>query len=428
MAAGTRRLYDARQVHRLVPGGLDVPMPVGRWVRQCFDPSHEPDLRGAVHREIRRSGVRDAVRSGARIAVGVGSRGISGLREIVASLVAELRRLGAHPFIVPAMGSHGGASAQGQRQVLEAYGVTEKSVGAEIRSSMDVVVLGHLEDGTPVYFDRAAAEADGVVVVNRIKPHTCFRGPYESGLVKMLAIGLGKHAGASTLHAHGFPAFGHLLPAVARVVLERVPVLFGLAIVENAYRQVAHLEAVPASRILEREPELLTMARRRMARLPVERLDLLVVDEVGKDISGDGMDPNVTGRYAEPSMHGGPTIQKIVVLRLTRETFGNAAGIGAADVITQEALDAIDFVATYANLATSTLLAAGRIPVVMPTPRDAVALALRTLNGVNPRRAAVVRIKNTVELERIWVSEALWERLAARPDLEPLSEPAPLDL
>ena len=424
--ATSRRLYSEHDIQYLLPGGLSVAMPLGRWVRQRFDPSHVADLAGTIRQEFDRPGVGDAIRPGARIAVAVGSRGITRLAEIVAAIVAELRRRGAAPFIVPAMGSHGGATAEGQRQILADYGVTEEATGVEIRSSMEVVLLGRLSDGTPVYFDRIASEADGVVVVNRVKPHTCFHGSYESGLVKMIVIGLGKHAGATALHAHGFARFPQLLPAVAKVILERVPVLFGFAVVENAYQQVAHLEAVPGTRILEREPQLLSMARERMGRLLVDRLDLLIVDEIGKNISGDGMDPNVTGRYSEPSMRGGPEIQKIVVLRLTRETHGNASGIGMADVITQEALDSIDFIATYTNLATSTLLAGGRIPIVMPTARSAVALALRTLNGVSPDQAKVIRIKNTLELEKVWMSETLWEEVAHRPDFEPLSDPAPL--
>ncbi|MBE3597798.1 MAG: DUF2088 domain-containing protein [Limnochordaceae bacterium] len=411
-----------------MPGGIRVPMPVGRWVRQRFDASHVHDLPGTVRRELDRSGIAQAVRPGRRIAIAAGSRGIAHLAEIIGAVVEEVRRRGAAPFIVPAMGSHGGATPEGQRRILAELGIDEARTGCPVVSSMEVMTLGHLEDGTPIYFDRAAFESDGVLVVNRVKPHTCFRGPIESGLAKMIAIGLGKHQGATALHAHGFPRFAELIPRAAHLALERAPILGGLAIVENAYQEVAHLEAIPAAAILEREPELLAMARQRMGRLPVDRLDLLIVDEIGKEISGDGMDPNVTGRYAEPTMHGGPHVQKIVVLGLTAKTHGNASGIGMADVTTQQVLDAIDFAATYTNLATSTLLAGGRIPVVMPGPEEAVSLALRTLNGVTPDQARVIRIRNTLELERIWVSEPVWEELAGRGTGEPLSEPAPLAL
>jgi len=422
----THQFLPSGAEQRLLPGGLSVPLPVGRWVQQHFDPSHIENIPEATARAFERPDTGDLIRAGTQVAVAVGSRGIARLAEIVAAVVGEVRRRGATPFVVPAMGSHGGATAEGQRRILSEYGVDETALGVEVRASMDVVELGRLPDGTPVYFDRAASSADGVIVVNRIKPHTGFHGPIESGLVKMLAIGLGKHWGANTLHTRGYLRFPELLPDAARLTLSRMPILFGVPVVENAFEQIAHLETVPAGRILDREPELLALARQRMGRVLVDRLDLLIVDEIGKNISGIGMDPNITGRFEEPAVSGGMEIQKIVVLRLTPESHGNASGIGMADVTTQDVVEGIDFAATYTNMATSGALHAARIPVVMPTARDAVALAYTTLTGVPEGRAKVVRIKNTLDVHRIWMSEALWQDVCDRPEFESLSSPAPL--
>lgn len=425
-----RRLYPERATAALLPDGLNVPLPRGRFVRQRFDAERVEHVRRGVHEQAERSGVKASVPRGGRVAVAVGSRGLARLPELVAAVIEVVREQGAVPFVVPAMGSHGGATAEGQKQILADYGVTESALGVEVRASMDVVELGRLPSGAPVYFDAEAYGADGVIVINRVKPHTSFRGPIESGLVKMLTIGLGKHRGASSLHAAGFQRFDTLLPEAARLILERVRVLFGVATVENAFEDVAMIEVVPADRILQREPELLATARLKMGRLLMDGCDVLVVNEVGKNISGDGMDPNVTGRYAEPTMAGlgGFQTQKIVVLRLSPETHGNACGIGVADITTQDALDDTDFVQTYTNACTSTLLTTAKLPVVMPSARNAVALALATLNGVAPGQARVVRIHNTMQLGRIWVSESLWRGLCGRREFEPLTDAGPMEL
>lgn len=428
-----RRLYPEGGLARLRPegfDGLDIPMPRGLWVRQRFDRSKIADVRAAVREQITRSGVDARIPAGGRIAIAVGSRGLAGLPEIVAAVAEIVRERGAVPFIVPAMGSHGGATAEGQRQVLADYGVSEPALGIEVRASMDVVELGRLGSGMPVYFDREAYEAEGIIAINRVKPHTCFRGPIESGLVKILAIGLGKHRGASSLHAAGFSRFPELLPEAARMILARTRILFGIATVENATEEVALIEAIPAEEILRREPELLRVARQKMGRFLFDSCDVLVVDEIGKNISGDGMDPNVTGRYSEPTMTGvdGFQAQRIVVLGLTPETHGNASGIGVADITTQDVLDQIDFVQMYTNAVTSRVLASARLPIVMPTARDAVALALLTVVGVSPERARVVRIHNTLQLERIWVSETMWEEIWRHPEFEALTFPAPLEI
>ncbi len=266
-------------------------------------PTHPPiaDVRAAVAAALRHVDLADMVRPGQRIAIGVGSRGIARLAEIVAALVAELRAVGAEPFVVPTMGSHGGATAEGQREVLAYLGVTAERVGAPVISRMETTEVGRAADGTPVHVDTAALAADGIVFVARVKPHTAFRGPYESGLAKMIAIGLGKQAGAAACHARGFGHIARMIPALAEVALARAPIRFGLAVLENAHDQPYKLLAVPAARILADEPALLEEAKRAMPRIPFEQLDVLVIDEIGKNISGDGADPNITGRYPTPN-------------------------------------------------------------------------------------------------------------------------------
>ena len=285
------------------------PVPIPQMARVRYDiPTPAPlgDIRAAVREQMERAGARTMVRPGQRIAVGVGSRGIGRLPEIVAALVGELRALGAEPFIIPTMGSHGGATAEGQREVLRHLGVTPERVGAPIEAQMETVEVGRAADGTPVRLDRLALAADGIVFVARVKPHTAYRGPHESGLAKMIAIGLGKQAGAAVCHARGFGHMARMVPALAEVALARAPIRFGLAVLENAYDEPYKLVVVPAQRILADEPALLDEARRAMPRIPFDSLDVLVIDEIGKNISGDGADPNITGRYATPVASGGP--------------------------------------------------------------------------------------------------------------------------
>src|SRR5947209_7886924 len=281
-----RALLDPVPLPRMVPVRYDMPTP-------------EPlaDVDAAVRRALEAPGVRDGIKTGHRIAVAVGSRGIGRLPEIVSSLVAALKDLGAEPFVVPSMGSHGGATAEGQREVLTHLGVTPDSVGAPVESQMGVAVIGSTSDGTPVQMDRLALQADGIVLVARVKPHTAFHGTYESGLAKMIAIGLGKQAGAATTHARGFGEMARMVPERATVALRAAPIRFGLATLENAHDLPFKIVAVPADRILADEPALLDEARAAMPRIPFEAFDVLVIDRIGKDISGDGADPNITGRF-----------------------------------------------------------------------------------------------------------------------------------
>ena len=356
--------------------------------------------------------IRDRIRPGMKIAVGVGSRGITRLSEIVVSLLANLKQLGAEPFLVPAMGSHGGATAEGQREVMASYGITEEKMGVPIRATMEVVKVGQTPSGLPVHFDAIAAKADGIVVVNRVKLHTEFRGEHESGPLKMLVIGLGKQRGAQIYHHQGFDQFHRLIPEVGQVILQKLPVLCGVATVEDGHHQPVIVEAIPREAILEREKELLKEAKRMFPRIPFPEIDVLIVGEMGKNISGCGMDPNVIGRFYCPPLNlqtHSPQVERISALSLTRETDGNALGLGAADVITRKLYESIDYQKTYANAETGGEVAYVRVPLIAETDQDAITLALQTARRVQAETARVMWIKNTLELENFYVSEGLQE-------------------
>lgn len=383
------------------------------------------DLHAVIHAEMVRTNAAAGIRPGQRIAVGVGSRGIARLPEIVAGLVAELRALGADPFIIPTMGSHGGATAPGQREVLEHLGVTEERVGAPIHAQMETEEIGRAPDGTAVRLDRLALAADSIVFVGRVKPHTAFRGPYESGLAKMIAIGIGKQSGAAACHAQGFSQMHRLVPALAEIAIARAPIRFGLAVLENAYDQPFKIQIVPADRILADEPALLLEAKAAMPRIPYPQLDVLVIDQLGKDISGDGADPNITGRYATPDASGGPEVNKQVVLDLTEATDGNANGIGMSDFITLRAARKMDFGRTYPNALTSTVARPVALPMVLPSDKLALQAAILTCNAVG-RPPRVLRIRNTLRMDEFWVSAALLDEVNADPAEAVIEEPAPV--
>ncbi len=408
--------------------GIRVPAsaPLPQMVRvvQRFPSPGRCDVEAEVRRQIGAPEIARRIPRGRRVAVAVGSRGIAEVDRITAAVVAALRGCGAEPFVVPAMGSHGGATAEGQREVLASLGVTEARVGAPVVSSMEVVELGRLADGSAVYWDRQAHQAGAAVVIARVKPHTAFRGRIESGLIKMALIGVGKQRGAQSMHAPGFGGFAGRLLEAWEVVRRQAPLLFGVAVVEDAYDAPAEVAVVPPEAWLDREPALLDRARGLMARLPVRAADVLVVQEIGKNISGDGMDPNITGRYPTPYASGGPAIRKIAVLDLTPETHGNANGIGLADFIAQRALEKIDLHATYLNALTSTVAETVRLPMVLATDRDAVSAAILTAPSPEPGAPRLVYIRNTLALGEVAVSTSLL------PDLEPharvASAPAPL--
>jgi hypothetical protein len=344
---------------------------------------------------------------------------------VVAALVGSLKEAGAEPFVVPAMGSHGASTAEGQAQVLAHLGVSEERIGCPVRATMEAVKIGETPAGVEVFMDRNAYEADAVVVVNRIKPHTAFRGEVESGPTKMLAIGLGKQKGAHSVHAAGWGNIHETIPEAARVAVETGKVAFGFAVLENADEEPYKVVAIPADKLEESEAPLLEEAKRNLLRLPFEEIDLLIVDEIGKNISGDGADPNVTGRYPTPYASGGPAVERTVFLDLTDETCGNANGLGAADVVTERLASKMDRPSTYLNALTSTTSYPVKIPMVMPNDRMAIAAALVMCAGVSPQEAKLARIENTLKLRRMWVSEALLRGLD-EDKLRVVEEPRPM--
>jgi hypothetical protein len=369
-----------------------------------------------------------SIRPGARVAIGVGSRGIASLVELVRATVQWVAGQGGRPFIVPAMGSHGGATAEGQRAVLDGYGVTEAAVGAPIRSSLEVVELPAGDLGVKVYCDRLAAEADATVLINRVKPHTSFHGAYESGLMKMAAIGLGKHAQAAALHRLGCAGLRDLMPRVARQVLRHGNIVLGIAVVENAAQEVQVVRAIPAARIPEEEPALLDLARRSMPSLPADSLDLLIVDEMGKNISGLGMDTHIIGRLRIPGQPDPerPDIRLIFVRSLTTESRGNAAGIGLADIVSRRLFDEADLPATYANVLTTGFIERARIPLIAETDRQALEMARLALGRDDMGGARVIRIRNTLRLDEVLASETLVSEIRRRSGVEIAGPPRPL--
>ena len=404
-----------------------MPFPRMMRVKQHFEAPVVDDIPATIRAEVAKLGLADKVKPGQTVAISVGSRGIHQIALIIKTVVDQMRALGAEPFAVPAMGSHGGGTAAGQRSIIESYGVTEEYIGAPIKSSMEVVQVGETEDGVPVYFDRHAYEADHVVVVGRVKPHTGFTGEIESGLHKMMLIVLGKHKGALLYHqAIVHYSFGRIIRSVGQTVIDKCGILFGLAIVENQSDTTALLEAVAPADFVAREKELLVLAKEWMPRLPFDRADLLIIDRIGKDISGAGLDNNVVGRKYhthEPSDEELPRITRIVVRGLTEATHGNASGIGTADYCHKRVVDEMDVEATNINCITGNAPAGAQIPINYDTDRELVATALSTVGLVEAGQEKVLRIHDTLDVGELLVSEAYLSAVEERDDLEIL-EPA----
>src|SRR5216117_1091554 len=412
---------------------MSTPIPFPRMfaVRQKFPVSPPLDFPAAVQHEFKAQNVLSRLQPGAQIAVGVGSRGITHIKNVVAEVLAVLKTAGAKPFIIPAMGSHGGATPEGQIGVLESYGITEQSVGAPIRASMEVERLGASADGVDVFCSVEALRSDGIVIVNRVKPHTDFSGTHGSGVMKMMVIGLGKRTGAATCHgAAARLGLERVIHGIARVTLRRAPILCGVAIVENHFHDTARNAVLKPDEIEVREKELLDEARRMLPRLPFDDIDVLMVDRIGKNISGSGMDPNVTGRW----VHGystsladdnrqSPRIRRIFVRDLTPETHGNAIGIGFADITTTRLVNAMDKPVTYVNAMTSLTPHGAKIPIHFDTDRECIAQALASLAIPDTREAKVVRIADTLSVVNLEVSEAYADLVKQRGDLETVEAP-----
>ena len=397
-------------------------------VRQKFPRPRVENVRTTLQEQLGREEISSTIKPGMSVALTAGSRGVARIDTILRSLVQILRDMGAEPFIVPSMGSHGGATAEGQVEILESLGVTEEFCGAPIRSSMEVVELGKTERGTPVYMDRIASEADGVVLVNRVKAHTDFRSSIESGLMKMASIGLGKHEQALALHGYGVEGIRDFMVEVADEVLGSDHILFGVATVENAYDEPAIVEVIPAKEIHEREAELLAGYMEMMPALPVSDIDVLYVDSLGKNFSGTGMDTNVIGRFRilgveEPET---PAVKYIVVGDVSDESHGNALGVGLADLTTRRLADRIERKAMNANVTTSTFVERAKVPMVLESDEEALRTAIRCNWGVPPGETRFVRIANTLHLEYLYVSENMVDEALANAETEVVGDPEEL--
>jgi hypothetical protein len=399
-----------------------------RRINQVFDAKKIDNIAGVISSELKSVGIDEKIQPGMKIGVTVGSRGIANIQTIVKTIIDEVKKSGGDPFILPAMGSHGGATVEGQLKVLKKYGFTEETMGVPIKGTMDVVDLGTLENGLTVYFDKIAFESDGIIAVNRIKVHTAFKSDIESGLHKILAVGLGNHIGASLVHTLGVRGLRDYMVEFANVILKKAPVLCGIGILENAYDETCRICGARPEDFRKVDTELLRECKQLMPALPAQDVDILLVQEMGKNISGAGMDSNIVGgiKGYKEGEYTPPNIKRIVVQDLTPETEGNAIGIGMADLITRKLYDKIDYQSTYANTITATFLDRARVPIVVDSDREAFDIAQKTiwnLPGTIPR---VIVIRNTLKLDELYVSEPIWEEIKNHPTIKPAGDWEPM--
>ena len=398
-------------------------------IRQSFDAECISDIPATVFSELERIGVPDRVRKGESVAITAGSRGISNMDVVLRAIVEFLTHIDAKPFIFPAMGSHGGATATGQKDLLAGYGITEETMGCPVVSNMEADEIGESSDGLPVFLDQSAHSSDHIIVVNRVKPHTKFEGPIESGLMKMMAIGMGKHKGAKLYHQASVPlGMNRVIETIGLEVMDKAPVLCGIGLVENGYDETALIRATLPSDLVEEEEKLLIEARHRMARIPFPDIDLLIIDEMGKNISGTGMDTNVTGvnRDILGTFNSEPRTRRLFVRDLTSESEGNALGIGFADFTTTRLVEKIDRKKTYINCLTGISPEKGAIPMYYDTDRECIDAAIHTLGMVSTEALRIVHIKNTLSLDKLNVSEALLPEIQKRSTIEIISKWHPL--
>ena len=406
----------------------DVTVPRMFRVRQIFPRNKiEPEeIPGIIKKLLSEEKFSSQIKPGMKIAITAGSRGIANNALTTKCIADFIKSKGAQPFVVPAMGSHGGSTAAGQREILKGYGITEEYLQCPILSSMEVKKIGVNEEGTDVYIDKYAAESDGIVIGCRIKPHTAFRGPYESGIMKMMAIGLGKQYGAQVCHEAGFKHMAKNVPLFGKAIIRHAPVLFAVPTIENAYDETCKIVAVNANEIEEMEPVLLKEAASYMAKILVDSCDVLIVDEIGKNYSGDGMDPNITGTFCSPYATGGITAQRVAVLNLSKETHGNGIGLGFSSATTKRVFDKLDLASMYPNAITCTVLGGVRIPIIMESDKEAIQVCIKSCNEIDKTRPRVVRIPNSLHLEHIMLSEDYLEEIKGMETIEIESEPMDL--
>lgn len=409
----------------IIQGMEDIRLPKMVRIRQIYDASHIEDVSQHVENELESHIHNKTWFDGKRICITVGSRGIPHIDTITRTICDCLKRWGARPFIIPAMGSHGGGTAEGQREILASYNITEESMGVPIVSSMEVVRYGELSNGVPLYCDKHAFTSDGIVLMNKQKPHTDFRGPHESGIAKMIAIGIAKHEGASAFHMQGFPQFAKRVPEAAECFLKKAPVAFGVGIVQNAYDDICAIRVAEPQDIMQMDRENLVLAKQRLAQFKFDDLDVLILDYIGKDISGYGHDPNVTGRANgdDDSFKHILKLKKMVILGVTPASHHNGTGIAEADVSTLRCMRDIDWGLVWTNLITSTEIQGCKMPMYANSDREAILLAVRSCNGIDFNRARIARIRDTQSLFEIEVSEPLYEELKNRDDIELVEGP-----
>ncbi len=416
--------FDLPEMHIPIQGIEDIKIPRFVRVRQTFDSTKIEDIPARVKETLDNLKIDKNIK-GKTVAITVGSRGIPDSHIIVRTMGEKIREWGGEPFVVPAMGSHGGGTAEGNLGILTSYGITEEAIGMPIKASMDVVLVGELEDDahTPVYCDRIASEADYIVLYNKVKPHTNFHGYVESGICKMVAIGIAKHVGCSYFHRQGFETFAERVPMVAKEFIAKMPVLFGLGVVQNAYDDISEIEAFEPENILEGDHKLLEIARARLPQFKFKDLDVLVIDRIGKNISGAGADPNVTGRTSSPGFEGILNCQKMFVRGLTPESHHNATGISITDITTRRCNMDIDWEQVYINLTTNNLIKAGAMPMYANNDFEALRICIKTCVRIDYSKVRIARILNTLEMSEFEVSEALAEQIKDIPGVEIISEP-----
>lgn len=402
----------------------DIPIPPMARIRQIFERPVVADPAAECARLWNESGFATKVSKGSEIAVAVGSRGIANLPAVVGAVVAELRKAGARPFIIPAMGSHGGATAEGQEALLKRLGVDEASVGAPVRSSMEVIQVAiSPRFGMPVYVDALALAADGFVVINRIKAHPAYSGTYESGLLKMVVVGLGKQRQAEVCHNIGAERIGEFIADIGLESLRHLKLVAAVGIIENAFHETARIAVLDKDGIEHGEPALLAEAKRLAARFFIDDFDVLIIDEIGKEISGAGFDTHIVGRYSSPYLSGGPNIRRVSVLDITEQSKGYGGGLGMADFTTRRAFDKFDAEQTYPNTLTSTFTNGVKIPMILKNDRQAIQAGIRTCNRADLSQARIIRIKNTLCMEHIDVSASLLDFVRQRQDMRIEGEP-----
>lgn len=402
--------------------GIKIPKMIE--VKQVFERPQVKNVEAEIRKELEQAGVADRIKTGGTVAITAGSRGIDNIALVIRETARFVKDKGGVPFIIPAMGSHGGATAEGQLEILESLGITEETCGCPIKATMETACIGYTEDGNlPVCVDKYALEADAAILINRVKPHPSFNGQIESGIMKMAVIGLGKQKGAALCHSLGMVHMSENIQKIGKFILEHGNVIFGIGLVENAYDETAGIHVIKAENIMEEEPKLLKEAYHNFPKIVIPRYDVLLVEEMGKNISGAGMDTMIISRYTHDGIPKNPHQQIICGLRLTEETHGNACGMGLLDVVPQKYKDAIDFANTYPNLITSRIYNSAKMPMVVDNDRVAVQMAINGCMGIDYDNPKMIWIKNTLDIGRLFISEALLEEAKSHPEIQIVGEP-----